>query len=79
MGITKKKKKEIDPGIDRSLSFLWKKNHHVTSECEDYLSVIQDQELQTKYVQYKRVLDKGNIQQRILMYVIKWANKDISL
>ena len=44
------KKLEQDPGIDRSLSFLWKKDRYVTSECENYLSAIQDQELPTKYL-----------------------------
>ena len=42
------KKLEHDPGIDRSLSFLWKKDRYVTSECKNYLSSIQDQELPTK-------------------------------
>ena len=55
------KKLEQDPGIDRSLSFIWKKYRYVTSECENYLSTIQDQELPTKYLRYKRMLDKGNI------------------
>ena len=55
------KKLEQDPGLDRSLSFLWKKGRYVTSECENYLSPIQDQELPTKYLRYKRVLEKGNI------------------
>ena len=44
------KKLEQDPGIDRSLNFLWKKDHYVTSECENYLSAIQDQELPKKYL-----------------------------
>ena len=52
---------EQDPGIDRSLSFIWKKDRYVTSEHENYLSTIQDQELLTKYLQYKWMLDKGNI------------------
>ena len=55
------KKSEQDTDIDRSLSFLWKKDRYVTSECENYLTAIQDQELPTKYLRYKRVLDKGNI------------------
>ena len=55
------KKLEQDPGIDRSISFLWKKDCYVTSECDNYLSTIQHQELPTKYLQYKWVLDKGNI------------------
>ena len=55
------KKLEQDLGIDSSLSFLWKKGRYVTSECENYLPVIQDHELPTKYLRYKRVLDKGNI------------------
>ena len=46
---TMKKKLEQDPGIDRSLSFIWKEDCYVTSECENYLSAIQDQELPTKY------------------------------
>ena len=48
------KKLEQDPGIDRS-------HRYVTSECEKCLSPIQDQELPTKYLRYKWVLDKGNI------------------
>ena len=44
------KKLEQDQGIDRSLSFLQKKDRYVTSECENYLSAIQDQELPTKYL-----------------------------
>ena len=55
------KKLEQDPGTDKSLNFLWKKDCYVTSEWEDYLSAIQDQELPTRYLQYKRVLDEGNI------------------
>ena len=39
------KKLEQDPGIDRSLSFLWKKDRYVTSECENY------QQLKTKSFQ----------------------------
>ena len=54
------KKLEQDPGVDRSLSFLWKKDRYVTSEGKNYLSATQDQELQTKHLQYKRVLEKGN-------------------
>ena len=30
------KKLEQDPGIDKSLSFLWKKDRYVTCECENY-------------------------------------------
>ena len=48
------KKLEQDPGIDRSLSLLWMKDRYVTSECENYLPAIQDQELPTKYFGYKR-------------------------
>ena len=55
------KKLEQDPGIDRSPSFFWEKDRYVTSECEKCLSPIQDQELPTKYLRYKWVLDKGNI------------------
>ena len=55
------KKLEQDPGIDRSISFLWKKDCYLTSEWENYFSAIQHQELPIKYLQYKWVLDKGNI------------------
>ena len=55
------KKLEQDPGIDRFLSFLWEKDRYVTSGYENYLSTIQDQKLPTKYLQYKRVIEKGNI------------------
>ena len=55
------KKMEQDPGVDRSLSVLQTKDRYVTSECENYLLAIQDQEVPTKYLRYKRVLDKGNI------------------
>ena len=53
-------KLEQDPGIARSLSFIWKKDRYVISECGNYLSAIQDQELPTKYLRYKRILDTGN-------------------
>ena len=46
-------KLEQDPGIDRCLSFLWKKDRYVTPECENYISAIQDQELPKKYLRYK--------------------------
>ena len=59
-GYYEKKLKE-DPGITTSLSFIWKQDRYVTSVCENYLSIIQDQELPTKYLRYKRMLDKGNI------------------
>ena len=55
------KKLEQDLGIDRSLSFSCKKNRSVQSECDNYLSAIQDQELPIKYLRSKRVLGKGNI------------------
>ena len=61
------KKLEQDPGIDRSLSFIWKKDRCLTSECENYLPKIQDKELPTKYLRYKRILDKGNIPNRLCM------------
>ena len=47
-----KKKLGQGSGIDRSLSFLWKNDRYVTSECENYLSAIQEQELPTKYLRY---------------------------
>ena len=34
------KKLEQDPGIDRSLSFLWKKDRYVTSEYDKIFDVL---------------------------------------
>ena len=36
------KKLQQDPGIDRSLSFIWKKDRYVTSEDESYISTIKN-------------------------------------
>ena len=58
---------ERDPSIDMSLSFIWKKDRHLASKCENYLATIQDQELPTKYLRYKRMLDKGYIPNRLCM------------
>ena len=61
------KKLEEDPGIDRSLSFLWKKDRYVTSESKKYLSVIQDQEHPTKYLRYKGNIPNHNNKCRLCM------------
>ena len=41
---------EQDPNIDHSLSNLWGKDRYISSDIENYLSPIQDQELPTKYL-----------------------------
>ena len=46
-----------DAQIDKHLSNYWKKDKFVTSQQEDYLSTIHDQELPTKYLRYKRACD----------------------
>ena len=46
-----------DTQIDKHLSNCWKKDKFVTSQQEDYLSPIQDQELTTKNYTYKRARD----------------------
>ena len=58
MGILQRKVKQ-DAGIDKPLSFLWKKDRYVTFESENYLLAIQDQELPTKYLRYKGFLDNN--------------------
>ena len=42
-----------DAQIDKHLSNYWEKDKFVTSQQEDYLSTIHDQELPTKYLRYK--------------------------
>ena len=42
-----------DPQIDKELSFAWRKGKYLTSEVENYISVIQDQELPTKFLKNK--------------------------
>ena len=44
---------------DKHVSNYWKKDKFVTSQQEDYLSTILDQELPTKYLRYKRARDSG--------------------
>ena len=39
-----------DPQIDNQLNNAWKKDKHLTSEVESYISVIQDQALPTKFL-----------------------------
>ena len=40
--------------IDKHLSNYWKKDKFVMPQHKDYLSTIQDQEISTKYLRYKR-------------------------
>ena len=46
-----------DTQMDKHLSNYLKKDKFVTSQQENYLSTIQDQELPTKYLRYKRARD----------------------
>ena len=39
-----------DPPIDKQLSNAWRKDKYLTSEVENYISVVQDQELPTKFL-----------------------------
>ena len=48
-----------DPQIDKQLSNAWRKNKYLTSEVENYISVVQDQELPTKFLKNKRDRDSG--------------------
>ena len=48
-----------DPQIDKQLSNAWRKNKYLTSEVENYVSVVQDQELLTKFLKNKRDRDSG--------------------
>ena len=48
------RKSNKDTQIDKHLSYYWKKSKFVTSQQENYLSTIQDQELLNKYLRYKR-------------------------
>ena len=51
------RKINIDTQIDKHLSNYWKKDKSVTSQQQDYLSTIRDQELRAKYLRYKRAQD----------------------
>ena len=48
-----------DPKIDKQLSDAWIKDKYLTSEVENYISVVQDQELPTKFLKNKRDRDSG--------------------
>ena len=48
-----------DPQIDKQLCDAWKKVKYLTSEVENYISVVQDQELPTKFLKNKRDRDSG--------------------
>ena len=48
-----------DTQIDKHFSTYWKKDKFITSQQEHYLSTVQDQELPTKYLRYKRARDSG--------------------
>ena len=43
-----------DPQIEKQLSNAWRKDKYLTSEVENYISVVQDQELPTKFLKNKR-------------------------
>ena len=48
-----------DKQLDKHLSNYRKKDKFVTSQLENYLSAIKDQELSTKYLKNKRAPDSG--------------------
>ena len=48
-----------DIQIDQHLRYQWKKDKSVTSQLENYLSTIQDQELPTKHLKNRRARDSG--------------------
>ena len=48
-----------DPRIDKQLINAWREDKYLTSEVENYISVVQDQELPTKYLKNKRDRDSG--------------------
>ena len=48
-----------DPRIDKQLRNAWRKDRYLTSEEENYMSVIQDQELSANFFQNKRDRDSG--------------------
>ena len=43
-----------DPQIDKQLSNAWRKDKYLTSDVENYISLVQDQELPTKLLKNKR-------------------------
>ena len=43
-----------DPQIDKQLSNAQRKDKYLTSEVENHVSVVQDQELPTKFLKNKR-------------------------
>ena len=48
-----------DTQTDKHLSNSWKRDKSVTSQLENYLSTIQDQELPTKHLKNRRARDSG--------------------
>ena len=48
-----------DPQTDKQLSNAWRKDKYLTSEVENYISVVQDQELPTNFLKNKRDRDSG--------------------
>ena len=48
----------VGPQIDKQLSNTWRKGKYLTSEVENYISVVHDQELPTKFLKNKR--DRNN-------------------
>ena len=48
-----------DLQIDKQPSNAWRKDQYSTSELENYISVVQNQELHTKFLKNKRDRDSG--------------------
>ena len=48
-----------DPQIYKQLSIAWRKDRYLTSEEGNYISVVQDQELPTKFQRNERDKDSG--------------------
>ena len=47
-----------DPQIDKQLSNVWRKDKYLTSEVENYISVVQDQGLPTKNLKKSKNFEK---------------------
>ena len=59
MHVYYERKINSDTQIDKHLNTYWKKDKFITSQQENYLSTVQDQELPTKYLRCKRARDSG--------------------
>ena len=53
------RKIDNDTQIDKHLSSYWRKDKYITSQPENCLSAIEDEELPTKCLKNKRARDSG--------------------